>query len=64
MAEPISIDLRTRVVEAVIGGMSRRRVADHFKVGMSSAIRSVARALGTGDPSKAQAATVCQRHRG
>ena len=49
MAEPLSIDLRTRVVDAVIGGMSRRQAAVHFKVGASSAIRWVARALTTGD---------------
>ena len=49
MAEPLSIDLRTRVVDAVIGGMSRRQAAVHFKVGTSSAIRWVARALTTGD---------------
>ena len=49
MAEPLSIDLRTRVVDAVIGGMSRRQAAVHFKVGTSSAIRWVARALTMGD---------------
>jgi transposase len=49
MAEPLSIDLRTRVVDAVIGGMSRRQAAEHFKVGTSSAIRWVARAVTTGD---------------
>jgi transposase len=49
MAEPLSIDLRTRVVDAVVGGMSRRQAAVHFKVGTSSAIRWVARALTTGD---------------
>ena len=49
MAEPLSIDLRTRVVDAVIGGISRRQAAVHFKVGTPSAIRWVARALTTGD---------------
>ena len=49
MAEPLSIDLRTRVVDAVVGGMSRRQAAVQFKVGTSSAIRWVARALTTGD---------------
>ena len=49
MAEPLSIDLRKRVVDAVISEMSRRQAAEHFKVGTSSAIRWVARALTTGD---------------
>ncbi len=49
MAEPLSIDLRRRVVDAVIGGMSRRRAAQHFKVGTSSAIRWVTQSLATGD---------------
>jgi transposase len=49
MAEPLSTDLRQRVVDAVNGGMSRRRAASHFKVGASSAVRWVARALATGD---------------
>jgi transposase len=49
MPEPLSIDLRKRVVDAVAGGMSRRRAAEHFKVGTSSAIRWVARVLATGD---------------
>ena len=38
MAEPLSIDLRKRVVEAIKGGMSRRRAAAHFQIGVSSAI--------------------------
>ena len=33
MAEPLSTDLRKRVVDAVNGGMSRRQAAAHFKVG-------------------------------
>jgi transposase len=49
MAEPLSTDLRRRVVDAVKGGMSRRQAAAHFKVGASSAIRWVARSLTTGD---------------
>ena len=49
MAEALSTDLRKRVVEAVNGGMSRRQAAEHFKVGVSSAIRWVAQALATGD---------------
>jgi transposase len=49
MAEPLSTDLRERVVAAVKGGMSRRQAAGHFRVGVSSAIRWVARADVTGD---------------
>jgi len=49
MAEPLSMDLRERVVAAVKGGMSRRQAAAHFRVGVSSAIRWVARAEATGD---------------
>ena len=49
MAEPLSTDLRKRVVDAVNGGMSRRQAAAHFKVGASSAIRWVAQSLATGD---------------
>jgi transposase len=49
MAEPLSIDLRERVVAAVKGGMSRRRAAAHFRVGVSSAIRWAAQAEATGD---------------
>lgn len=49
MAEPLSLDLRERVVEAVKGGMSRRRAAAHFRVGVSSAIRWVAQAEACGD---------------
>jgi transposase len=49
MAEALSTDLRKRVVEAVNNGMSRRQAAEHFKVGVSSAIRWVAQALATGD---------------
>ena len=49
MAEALSIDLRLRVVEAIKGGMSRRRAAAHFRVGVSSAIRWAAQAEATGD---------------
>lgn len=49
MAEPLSTDLRERVVAAVNGGMSRRQAAAHFRVGVSSAIRWVAQAEATGD---------------
>ena len=49
MAEPLSTDLRERVVAAVKGGMSRRQAAAHFRVGVSSAIRWAAQAEATGD---------------
>ena len=49
MAEPLSTDLRERLVAAVKDGMSRRRAAAHFRVGVSSAIRWVAQADATGD---------------
>ncbi len=49
MAEALSIHLRERVVAAIEGGMSRRQAAAHFRVGVSSAIRWMARAQDTGD---------------
>jgi transposase len=49
MAEPLSIDLRERVVAVVEGGMSRRQAAGHFRVGVSSAVRWVVQAETTGD---------------
>ena len=49
MAEPLSMDLRERVLAAVKGGMSRRQAAAHFRVSVSSAIRWVAQAEATGD---------------
>jgi putative transposase len=38
MAKPFSMDLRERVVAAVEGGMSRRRAAAHFSLGVSTVI--------------------------
>jgi len=49
MAEPLSVDLRKRVVAAVKNGMSRRRAASKFQVGVSSAIRWTAQADASGD---------------
>lgn len=43
MARSLSHDLRKRVVEAVEGGLSRRAAALKYDVGVSSAIRWVAR---------------------
>jgi putative transposase len=49
MAKPYSIDLRERVVAAVEeGGQSRRQAADHFGVGISTAIEWVRRYRETG----------------
>ncbi|WP_372088230.1 IS630 family transposase (plasmid) [Tistrella mobilis] len=44
MAKALSVDLRQRVVDAVASGMSCRAAAARFGVGVSSAIRWVARA--------------------
>jgi transposase len=41
MARTYGEDLRGRVIEAVDGGMSRRAVAEWFRVGVSTAIRWV-----------------------
>jgi putative transposase len=48
MSRPYSDDLRTRAVAAVDGGMSRRRAAAVFSVGVSSVIRWVQRRRRTG----------------
>lgn len=39
MAQPLSLDLRKRVVAAVAGGMSRREAAERFGVSAASAVR-------------------------
>ena len=39
MGRTISTDLRSRVIDAIEGGMSRRGAAAHFDVSYSSAIR-------------------------
>ena len=41
MGKCLSVDLRMRVVEAVVAGSSRRQAAVRFGVGVSSAIRWV-----------------------
>ena len=50
MGRPYSLDLRERVVSAVRSGMSRREAAEHFSVGISSAIRWTKREHDTGTP--------------
>lgn len=54
MVKVLSLDLRERVVAAVNGGMSRRRAAERFGVGIATAIRWVqlAREKGTPAPMK------------
>ena len=54
MAKSLSVDLRRRVVDAVEAGSSCHAAAARFGVGVSSAIRWVARARtrGTLDPDK------------
>lgn len=42
MGKPLSIDLRSRLVSAVAGGMSRRSAAQRFGVSAASAVRWVA----------------------
>jgi transposase len=48
MARPYSEDLRVRVVEAVELGASRRRAAERFKIGVSSAVRWMQRVARNG----------------
>lgn len=55
MAKPYSIDLRERVVAAVEeGGQSRREAAEHFGVGISTAIAWVRRYRETGSVAPGQ----------
>src|SRR4029077_13179705 len=50
MGKPYSLDLRKRVVAAVLtGGMSRNQAAQHFGVGISTAINWVKRQQETGN---------------
>jgi transposase len=41
MAKPLSEDLRTRVVQAVEDGMSRRAASERFGISVASAVRFV-----------------------
>jgi transposase len=50
MGAPYSLDLRTRVVAAVAGGMSRREAARAYQVGYATAIRWVDRTSQAGSP--------------
>ena len=49
MARSLSLDLRNRVVAAVVGGLSRRKAAERFGVSAASAVRWCARERETGD---------------
>ena len=49
MSRPLSVDLRSRVVAAVDGGLSRRKAAERFGVSISSAIRWAGQVRRTGD---------------
>ena len=48
MGNPLSLDLRSRLVAAVSGGMSRRRAAERFGVSAASAVRWTAAVKTTG----------------
>ena len=48
MGKPLSTDLRSRVVSAVVGGLSRRASAVRFGVSVTSAIRWMAASTATG----------------
>ncbi len=48
MARPYSMDLRERVIEAILGGLSRRQAAAQFKVSISVAIGWMERYQETG----------------
>jgi transposase len=52
MGKPLSTDLRSRLVSAVTGGLSRRAAAERFGVSAASAVRwvSAAKSTGTIDP--------------
>lgn len=50
MGSPYSLDLRERVVAAVVGGMSRAAAARQFQVSHSSAVRWTKRTAETGSP--------------
>jgi transposase len=50
----LSLDLRERVVAAVLGGMSRRQAAERFGVSAASAIRWCQRQNETGSPASYQ----------
>lgn len=48
MGKPYSLDLRERVIAAIEGGMSRRKAASHFNLGISTVINWARRFKETG----------------
>ena len=54
MGKPYSLDLRTRVVAAIEGGMSRNRAAKQFGVAISTAIGWMRRVQETGSVAPGQ----------
>lgn len=50
MGQPLSMDLRVRVVDAISGGMSRRAAAARFGVSAASAVRWASLARDPGRP--------------
>jgi transposase len=55
MPAPISLDLRERIVESVLGGSSIRQAARRFAVSPSAAIKLMQRVEATGSPEPEQA---------
>ena len=49
MTQPLSIDIRERLISAVNGGMSRRSAAERFGIAASTAIKWVDQWRRTGD---------------
>ena len=54
MARPYSLDLRSRLIEAVRSGMSARAAADHFGVGVATGVRWARQFRSTGSASPGQ----------
>ena len=54
MAKPFSNDLRRKMVDAVRGGLSRRRTAERFQVSISCVIKPMQRFDATGDVAPAR----------
>ena len=54
MPRPYSLDLRTRVVDAVIAGETVRAVAQRFGVAVSTVVKWSQRARATGSPAAKQ----------
>lgn len=54
MPAPMSLDLRQRIVRAVVGGSSIREAARRFAVSPSAAIKLMQRVRATGSPAPAR----------